>query len=134
MPLRMLAPLALGLFAIGLIIVVISSLGGSSSSDAGDRAGSQRERTRAERASDARRRRADRARSDTSAGTTSGTTVGSSGPTGTSAGRRSYVVKAGDTLGTIAQATGVPIDELLTLNPSVDPQGLVSGQRIKLRE
>jgi LysM repeat protein len=134
MPLRMLAPLALGLFAIGLIIVVIASLGGSSSSDGRDRAESRQERTRDERVARRRADRADRASSGTSAGTTSGTTAGSSGPSGTSAGRRFYVVQGGDTLGTIAQATGVPIDELLTLNPSVDPQGLVSGQRIKLRE
>jgi LysM repeat protein len=127
----MLAPLALGLFAIGLIIVVIASLGGSSSSDGRDTAESRQERTRDERRN---RRRTDRASSGTTAGTTSGTTAGSSGPSGTSAGRRFYVVQGGDTLNTIAQATGVPIDELLTLNPSVDPQALVSGQRIKLRE
>jgi LysM repeat protein len=44
------------------------------------------------------------------------------------------VVKAGDTLVKIADSTGVPIEELLSLNPSIDPQGLVTGQRVKLRE
>ena len=34
----------------------------------------------------------------------------------------------------IAQETEVPIERLIVLNPSVDPQALVTGQRIKLRE
>ena len=47
---------------------------------------------------------------------------------------RSYVVKSSDTsLDSIAQKTGVPTDRLLALNPSLDPQTLVPGQRIKLR-
>jgi LysM repeat protein len=44
-----------------------------------------------------------------------------------------YVVKTGDTLGSIAQKTGVPVEKLQELNPTLDPQALVSGQRIKLR-
>jgi len=47
---------------------------------------------------------------------------------------RSYVVKSSDTsLDSIARKTGVPTDRLLTLNPALDPQTLVPGQRIKLR-
>ena len=47
---------------------------------------------------------------------------------------RSYVVKSSDTsLDSIARKTGVPTDRLLALNPSLDPQTLVPGQRIKLR-
>jgi LysM repeat protein len=45
-----------------------------------------------------------------------------------------YTVKIGDTLGKIAVETGVPVDKLEELNPELDPQGLVSGQKIKLRE
>jgi LysM repeat protein len=48
--------------------------------------------------------------------------------------RRNYVVKPGDSFGSIAEKTGVPIDQLEQLNPDVDPQALVVGQRIKLRE
>ncbi len=44
-----------------------------------------------------------------------------------------YTVKVGDTLGSIAQTTGVPVAKLLELNPALDPQALVSGQKIKLR-
>ena len=42
-------------------------------------------------------------------------------------------MKPGDTLAGIAERTGVAIDRLIALNPSVDPQALVTGQRIKLR-
>lgn len=45
-----------------------------------------------------------------------------------------YVVKAGDTLAAIAQSVGVPVETLQELNPDLDPQALVSGQRIRLRE
>jgi LysM repeat protein len=48
--------------------------------------------------------------------------------------RAVYTVKVGDTLGSIAETTGVPVDQLLVLNPELDPQALVSGQKIKLRE
>lgn len=44
-----------------------------------------------------------------------------------------YVVQTGDTLGSIASKTGVSVDQLQQLNPHLDPQALVSGQRIKLR-
>jgi LysM repeat protein len=48
--------------------------------------------------------------------------------------RRTYRVRTGDTLGAIAQRTGVSVTDLETLNPGLDPQGLVAGQKIKLRE
>jgi LysM repeat protein len=47
---------------------------------------------------------------------------------------RTYTVRAGDTLAAIADRTGVPIERLQELNPELDPQALVSGQKIKLRE
>jgi LysM repeat protein len=49
-------------------------------------------------------------------------------------GASTYTVKTGDTLGTISAKTGVDVDKLQELNPQLDPQALVSGQRIKLRE
>lgn len=48
--------------------------------------------------------------------------------------RASYTVKPGDTLGGIGQKTGVDVEALQELNPSLDPQALVSGQKIKLRK
>ena len=44
-----------------------------------------------------------------------------------------YTVKAGDTLGGIAAKTGVSLSRIQELNPDLDPQALVSGQKIKLR-
>jgi peptidoglycan endopeptidase LytE len=48
--------------------------------------------------------------------------------------KRTYTVKTGDTLGGIAAKTGVSVEKLQELNPGLDPQALVSGQKIKLRE
>lgn len=45
-----------------------------------------------------------------------------------------YTIKANDTLSGIADAHGTTVDQLLELNPEIDPQGLVAGQKIKLRE
>lgn len=45
-----------------------------------------------------------------------------------------YTVKTGDTLAGIAQAVGIPVERLQELNPELDPQALVSGQKIKLKE
>jgi LysM repeat protein len=44
-----------------------------------------------------------------------------------------YVVKSGDTLTSIARATGVPIVRIEALNPEVDPQILIAGEKLKLR-
>jgi cell envelope opacity-associated protein A len=46
---------------------------------------------------------------------------------------KTYTVKTGDTLTAIAHKTGVPVAELLALNPEVDPQILIAGQTLKLR-
>jgi len=47
---------------------------------------------------------------------------------------RRYVVKPGDTPSAIAEKTGVPLEDILRLNPNLDPQTLAPGQRIKLRQ
>lgn len=47
--------------------------------------------------------------------------------------KAAYVVKDGDTLLGIAAKTGVDIARLEELNPEIDPQRLIAGQRIKLR-
>ena len=48
--------------------------------------------------------------------------------------RRIYRVKLNDTLGLIAEKTGVPVERLQEINPELDPQNLIVGQRVKLRE
>jgi teichoic acid transport system ATP-binding protein len=45
---------------------------------------------------------------------------------------RTYVVKPGDTLTTIAEQAGVTLDAIQRLNPEVDPNALQTGQRLKL--
>jgi LysM repeat protein len=45
-----------------------------------------------------------------------------------------YTVKAGDTLGAISEETGVSVETIELLNPEVDPQALIAGQKLKLRE
>jgi LysM repeat protein len=107
---RLLAPIALVVFAIALL-VVLTTAGGSDKSS--DRAGP----TRAEQRDLRLKKRQARVR-------TRATTTHKAGV---------YVVKTGDTLGSIAEKTGVPVEKLQELNPTLDPQALVSGQRIKLR-
>ncbi len=46
---------------------------------------------------------------------------------------KSYVVENGDTLSSIAHATGVPVARILRLNPGVDPQILIAGEKLRLR-
>jgi len=45
----------------------------------------------------------------------------------------SYVVQNGDTLTSIAHRTGVSVARIQQLNPGIDPQILVSGEKLKLR-
>jgi LysM repeat protein len=102
-PARYLAPLALVLVAVAVLVVVGSAGTGGDAQDKGDKA-SRTNRTQQ--------------RTDTT-------------PRRTPA---SYTVKTGDTLGAIAEQTGVSVERLQELNPLLDPQALVSGQMIKLRE
>jgi len=44
-----------------------------------------------------------------------------------------WIVQSGDTLGKISAATNIDIDTLVQLNPDLDPQALLEGQRIALR-
>ena len=47
-------------------------------------------------------------------------------------GRRTYTVKPGDTLSSIALKTGVSLQRIQALNPNLDSQSLQTGQRVKL--
>jgi LysM repeat protein len=44
-----------------------------------------------------------------------------------------WIVQSGDTLGEISVKTGIEESTLLQLNPDLDPQALLEGQRIALR-
>jgi LysM repeat protein len=46
---------------------------------------------------------------------------------------KSYEVQSGDTLTSIARETGVPVAIIVKLNPGVDPQILIAGEKLKLR-
>jgi LysM repeat protein len=102
---RVLAPLALIVCAIAFFAVILSS-----GSDEGGGANSQ---PAADRTTTAPKTSASPRR----------TQLGST-----------YTVKTGDTLGSIAEKTNLSIERLQELNPELDPQALVSGQKIKLRE
>ncbi len=106
-PARLLAPLALVVFALAVAVVVLSSSVGDDG-DGGTDASADRTGTSAQT-------------------TTSSTTT-------TTPQRATYTVKTGDTLGLIAEKTGVSVERLQELNPELDPQALLSGQKINLRE
>ena len=114
-PLRFLAPVALVLFAVAFLIILSSSNGGDSG---GTPSASEQAK---QRDLGTKAKKSKKKSSSTSA--TSGAL-----PT------KSYTVKSGDTLASIAAKTGIPVEQLQELNPQIDPQQLVSGQRIKLRE
>jgi LysM repeat protein len=108
-PARLLAPLALVAAALSIYLVVRSELSGGAEPATTRPAATTTERTT--------------------------TTSRSGGGSGRSSSRRSrtYTVRAGDVLSTIAERTGVPLSRLEELNPDVDPQALRTGQKLKLR-
>jgi LysM domain len=108
-PARFLAPLALVAFGIALFLVVTSS---SPEPDGGD----------------------DRGRSTDEQPAASPGDGDEEEDGGKRKGRRRYTVRPGDTPSSIAEKTGVPLEEILRLNPDLDPQTLSPGQRIKLRQ
>jgi hypothetical protein len=103
-PARLLAPLALLLFAGALAAVILDYMG--KQEDDGS------ERSQGQTAEQREPRRGQRPRPR----------------------RASYRVKLNDTLGLISEKTGVSVERLQELNPELDPQNLVVGQKIKLRE
>ena len=113
-PGRILAPLALAAFGLALLIIVATAGGGG---DGGSSTQADKEESRDLKVQEGEKRRKQ--------------SNASSEPASS---QRTYVVKTGDTLGAIAEKTGVPVEKLQELNPELDPQALVSGQKIKLRE
>ena len=113
---RVLAPLALVAFGLALLLIVASAGGGED--EPSNSTASQQEQRDLELAKEKRRRQKSEQRDE------------GQGKVSTEV----YVVKTGDTLGSIAEKTGIPVEKLQELNPELDPQALVSGQKIKLRE
>ena len=113
-PLRLLAPIALGAFVLAFVVVVVNADVG----DGGD----------PEEARQSEERDLGRAAEERQTGTTREAREDEGLPDDV------YVVKEGDTLGGISEQVGISVEQLQTLNPELDPQALVSGQKIKLRE
>lgn len=102
-PARFLAPLALVVFALALFIVVSSTTNGDSGDSGAQGTSAPAEATPSPKAQ--KRKRS----------------------------RKSYTIKSGDTPSGIAVKVGVPLDQILELNPDLDPQTLTPGTKIKLR-
>ena len=51
----------------------------------------------------------------------------------TAPGAEYYVVQSGDTLGSMAEKYSTTVDELMTLNPGIDPTALRIGQRVRVK-
>ena len=102
---RVLAPAALAVCALLFLFVIATSGGGNGDEEKNDAANTQ---TQSER-----------------------TTTKKSKPKRASG--STYTVKAGDTLGSISEETGVNVEQLQELNPDLDPQALVAGQKLKTR-
>jgi LysM repeat protein len=114
-PARFLAPLALVAAVIALALVVTTTGNDETTSNAGSDRSAEKARDLGEPASRREERR--QAREDAEEEPTEDV----------------YVVESGDTLGGIAEKTGVPVERLEELNPGLDQFQLVAGQRIKLR-
>ncbi|MEA2384169.1 MAG: hypothetical protein QOH72_4140 [Solirubrobacteraceae bacterium] len=108
-PARWLAPIALVACAVVVYSVVNATLlkpGESASKATGSSSTTSKSRTVAQRSKSGKRRSIRRP--------------------------STYTVKAGDTLSSIAQKTGVSLARVQALNPKLDSQSLQTGQRVKL--
>ncbi len=105
-PARLLAPIALIAFVLALFLVIASSDTSDDSDAGGDRGADQTQQI-----------------------STIGATEGEPRVSGTF-----YTVKTGDTLAAIADSVGLTLTRLQELNPNIDAQQLVSGQKIRIRE
>ena len=111
-PARWIAPLAI-LVALATIFALVNASTGGDSEDAPQATEEQERRT-----TTGRKTSTDRSNTTTS--------------TTPKPARKTYRVKPGDTLASIAQANGVTVEELQELNPDVDSNSLSIGQEIRL--
>jgi teichoic acid transport system ATP-binding protein len=109
-PLRILAPVALVVFGVALAMIISSA---NSSGGGGGTSASKAEKAR-----------------DLGTSTTKATKKKRSSD---KLPKSIYIVKSGDTFGSIAQQVGVSEAKLQELNPDIDPFSLAPGQKIKIR-
>jgi LysM repeat protein len=102
-PARLLAPLALVVSVVAIVLVIQATLG---SDDDGPAERTQRTTSVEQQPTQTTKQRV----------------------------RPSYTVKLNDTLEGISEKTGVSVARIEELNPELDPQNLIVGQKIKLRE
>ena len=111
-PLRFLAPLGLVAFTLAFLLVVTSAdVSDDGETNGANDAAQQRDLEGGDRRERRRERRDERRVEDDV-----------------------YIVKEGDTLASIAERTGITVEKLQELNPELDPQALVTGQEVRLRE
>src|SRR3954468_2773035 len=103
-PARFLAPLALVAFAVALFVVVTNTTKDDGSTP-GARGTSQPAQSTAKEARGGGKKKSKPA--------------------------RTYTIKTGDTPSGIAERAGVSLEQILALNPDLDPQALTPGTRIK---
>ena len=108
-PLRILAPVALVIFGLALVLIISTA---NSGGGGGGTSSSSAEKAR-----------------DLGTGNASKTKTRKRDKLPKSV----YVVKTGDTLGSISQKVGVSVAKLQELNPNLDQFSLVAGQKIKIR-
>jgi LysM repeat protein len=60
------------------------------------------------------------------------TTVAASDAAPTAEETRFYTIERGDTLETVALKSGTSVDDLLRLNPGIDPHALRIGQKVRI--
>jgi LysM repeat protein len=113
-PARFLAPLALIAVVIAFLAIVTSSGGGGAGSATSDSATTPTAKTTTTRTT---KKAPSKSRTTTT-------------PQGSA---KTYTVEVGDTLGAIAEKTGVPLQRIEELNPNVDPHAMTAGQEIRLK-
>ena len=122
---RWLGPAALAITVLAVALIVSSSTGNGSDEPASSTSTGETQ-AREEGRTTARER--PRTTGDEGGRTTATTATTPDG------GAKTYTVRAGDNFGAIAEDTGVSVKELQELNPTVDPQALTVGEKIKLAE
>ena len=64
--------------------------------------------------------------------TTTSSTTTTTTTTATQAAKRFYTIQQGDTLATVALKVGKTTEQLLALNPGIDPHALTVGQKVRV--
>ena len=119
---RWLGPAALAITVLAVALIVSSTTGSGSDEPVSSTSTGE---TQAREAGRTTARERPTKTGDEGASTTSTTPDGEA---------KTYTVRAGDNFGTIAERTGVSVEELQEFNPTVDPQALTVGEKIKLAE